>query len=47
MGSKVEQEKKRLNMMDFKCLSSMCCIFRIDRISYEEIWRRVGLYLVR
>ena len=37
-----EREHKRLNIMEIKCLMGICGPTRMDKISNEEIRRRVG-----
>ena len=37
-----EREQKRLNVMEIKCLRGNCGVTRMDKISNEEIRRRVG-----
>ena len=36
-------EKRRLNVFEMSCLRSMCGVTRLDRITNEEIRRRVGV----
>ena len=44
-----EREHKRLNVMEIKCLRGICGATRMDKISNEEIRRRVGVqnYVMR
>ena len=37
-----EREHKRLNVMEIKCLKGNCGVTRMDKISNEDIRRRVG-----
>ena len=37
------REKRRLNVMEMKCLRSICGVTVRDRIRNEEIMRRVGV----
>ena len=36
-------ERKRLNVMEMRCLRSMCGVTRMDRIRNEEVRRRTGV----
>ena len=35
-------EKKRLNVMEMRCLRSMCGATHMDRVENEEVQRRTG-----
>ena len=45
IGHRHERKNKILNVMEMKCLRSMCSVARMDRISNEEIRKRVGCKL--
>ena len=36
-------EKKRLNVMEMKCLKSMCGIMHMDRVKNKELQKRTGV----
>ena len=36
-------EKRRLNVMEMRCLRSMCGVTRRDRVRNEEVRRRTGV----
>ncbi len=36
-------ERKRLNVMEMRCLRSMCGVTRMDRVRNEEVRRRAGV----
>jgi len=36
-------ERRRLNVMEMRCLRSMCGVTRIDRVRNEEMRRRTGV----
>ena len=38
-----EAERKRLDVMEMKCLRSMCGVTRLDRLENVEVRRRVGV----
>ena len=40
-------DKKRLDVMEMRCLRSMCRVTRWDRLRNEEIRRRTGVLLER
>ena len=42
MGLK-ELQRKRLNVMEMKCLRNMCGVTRRDTVRNEEVRRRVGM----
>ncbi len=37
------EERKRLNVMEMRCLRSMCGVARMDRVRNEEVRRRTGV----
>ena len=37
------RDRKRLDVMEMKCLRSMCGVNRRDRVRNEEVRRRVGI----
>ncbi len=36
-------ERKRLNVMEMRCLRSMCGVTQMDRVRNEEVRRRTGV----
>ena len=38
-------ENKRLNVMEQKCLRSMCGVTRMNRVRNEEMQRRIGVII--
>ncbi len=36
-------ERRRLNVMEMRCLRSMCGVKCMDRVTNEEVWRRTGV----
>ncbi len=36
-------ESKRLNVMEMRCLRSMCGVTRMDRVRNDEVQRRTGV----
>ena len=35
-------ERKKVNVLEMKCLRSLVGVSRIDRVRYEEVRRRAG-----
>ncbi len=36
-------ERRRLNVMEMRCLRSICLVTRMDRVRNEEVRRRTGV----